>query len=144
MHSHKCCVFIFFRQKLDRRKFTFTENIRNGQLQLCQYSQSISKSIFRIRLKKKGVKVKKHCGQWWNVESGPRKIKKFSFFCQKVAKRAFWQKLSQHVLKFNCCSSFFSKTELFEAYREYSINHFFNEEKTIAPWKIRKRNSYHW
>ena len=81
--------FHFFLQKLDRRKFTFTENISNGQLKLCQYSQSISKSIFRIRLKKKGVKVKKNCGQWWNVESVPKKIKNFRFFCQKVAEKHF-------------------------------------------------------
>ena len=81
--------FQIFRQKLDRWKFTFTENISNGQLKLCQYSQSESKSIFRIRLKKKGVKVKKNCGQWWNVESVPKKIKNFRFFCQKVAEKQF-------------------------------------------------------
>ena len=124
--------FHFFWQKLDRRKFTFTANISNGQLQICQYSQAISKSIFRIHLNKRGVKVKKNCGQWWNVESVPRKIEKFSFFCQKVAEKAFWQKLPQHASKFNGCSSFFPKTELFEAHREYTINRFFNEEKSIA------------
>ena len=63
------------------------------------------------------------------------KNQKFQLFLSKSGRKAFWQKLSLHASRFNDCSSFFSKTELFEAYREYSINHFFQWRKNNCTMK---------
>ena len=63
------------------------------------------------------------------------KNQKFQLFLSQSGQKAFWQKLSLHAPRFNCCSSFFSKTELFEAYREYAINHFCQWRKINCSMK---------